>query len=273
MINITKYISIHPLTLALFAVSLYMGIFIETAFIFGIIFLHELAHFLAAKILGESPKQINIMPYGCSLATGKIKNDKKAVLIYLAGPLLNLFFMLFARHEIIFNTNLTMLLVNMLPIYPLDGGNILNIMLKRISPYYKKISFFLGLFTLIFLAYYSYKTIYITPYPLIALLFLTNAFFAKQDEKYISLMRRIIESHNENELKFQILSAYEGESLSKVLAYAKKGSSLLVHVLDKKGKKVGVLTEGEIINAIPIMGKKAKLKDLLNTVEKRGNFG
>lgn len=115
-------------------------------------FLHELSHLIVGLILGFKPKIFEIMPLGFCInmkpKTGDYKQkilkstivDLKYILITLAGPMLNLFFvilfskiffvseqMLKSNDEIFFlkqmivYSNLLLFIFNMLPIYPLDG--------------------------------------------------------------------------------------------------------------------------------------------------------
>lgn len=112
-------------------------------------FIHELGHLLAGIFLGMKPEKIEIMPFGISISFNilvedynhKIKRGNlfeiKKILVALAGPLTNLIIILLAfkiNLEIISNLmiiycNLLLMIFNLLPIYPLDGGRILKFIL------------------------------------------------------------------------------------------------------------------------------------------------
>ena len=117
--------------------------------IFAII--HECFHLLAGIILGYKVKSIRIMPLGLSIAFNekeeeyntKIKksnfNNVKKIIILLMGPISNIviaFFFMLLNMAIPVYINVLIAIFNLLPIYPLDGGQILN-RLSRIIEAYK----------------------------------------------------------------------------------------------------------------------------------------
>lgn len=108
--------------------------------------IHELAHLLIGLILGFRPDTFKIKPIGFSIsfyhgAEDYIKkigkgnvNNLKNIMVYLAGPITNIFVAIIVyflrgdvlvREEIIYS-NLIIAFVNMLPIFPLDGGRIIE---------------------------------------------------------------------------------------------------------------------------------------------------
>lgn len=120
--------------------------------IYGILmafaFLHELGHLFMGLILKFKPKTMRIMPLGLAISfqtfpkdyNTKIKKTNqltiKEMIIALAGPITN-FALAFVflclpikslwgmRNEMIY-ANLLVALFNLLPIYPLDGGRVLQ---------------------------------------------------------------------------------------------------------------------------------------------------
>lgn len=115
--------------------------------------IHELGHLLCGIILGFKPKNIVIMPYGVKLNfkinyqdyNKKIKNGNvlslKKIAIAIAGPMLNLILFLITMiftyyygdftflgmtNDNIMYSNLLIFIFNLIPIYPLDGGRIVQ---------------------------------------------------------------------------------------------------------------------------------------------------
>ena len=106
--------------------------------------IHEMGHLIAGLILGLKPQKINIMPLGFSIMFEEYKsierlNIKKAM-IAIAGPITNLIIILLTFvlqvyisdyiAEMIIYANLLICIFNLLPIYPLDGGRIINSILN-----------------------------------------------------------------------------------------------------------------------------------------------
>ena len=113
--------------------------------IFAIV--HECFHLLTGICLGYKVKSIRIMPLGLSIAfhereeeyNTKIRksnyNNLKKIIILLMGPISNIiiafFFMFLNMAEPVY-INVLIAIFNLLPIYPLDGGQILNRVLRII---------------------------------------------------------------------------------------------------------------------------------------------
>lgn len=108
--------------------------------------IHELGHLVAGILMGMKPEKIELMPFGLSVSfkinineyNKKIKKgnnlETKKILIALAGPLTNLIMILITyrlkidiiKSMLIIYTNFLIMIFNLLPIYPLDGGRILK---------------------------------------------------------------------------------------------------------------------------------------------------
>lgn len=111
------------------------------SFIF--ILLHELGHAITGIILGLKIKKININVFGLSIEFenyGKERINNK-IIIDMAGPAINIITFIIAvifKNEEIAYINILLAIINLLPIYPLDGGRIVkNLLLK--SHNYKQV--------------------------------------------------------------------------------------------------------------------------------------
>lgn len=108
--------------------------------------IHELAHMICGVLLGLKPNVLRIMPLGFSIEfetnvedyNKKIVKSNilaiKKIIIALAGPFINLIILIFGiiigvEKNIVY-ANFLILIFNLLPLYPLDGGRILINILK-----------------------------------------------------------------------------------------------------------------------------------------------
>lgn len=101
------------------------------------ILFHELSHMFVGAIFGFDIDQIKLSLSGVNVKFNKnitTEFNIKNILIYVAGPLSNyILALIFRKNELIFSTNIFLGTLNLLPIYPLDGYNILKIILLRLK--------------------------------------------------------------------------------------------------------------------------------------------
>ena len=133
--------------------------------------IHELGHLAAGLLLGMRPEKIEIMPFGVSISfkikveeyNKKIKKGNtleiKKILVAVAGPITNLILIIIFsnikmdifKSIMIIYTNFLIMIFNLLPIYPLDGGRILKGIL-HINFGMKKSEFYTNLISKIMVA-------------------------------------------------------------------------------------------------------------------------
>lgn len=154
--------------------------------------IHELGHLLCGVLLGFAADNFKIMPLGFAIEFKTNVNDYnkkilqsniltlKKLFINLAGPFTNMMIILISwmmkLNENIIYSNLIILVINLIPIYPLDGGRLIKNILKllmenRKARYYtnKVSNFFVIIITVISsITVYYYKNIAI----LLALIFI-----------------------------------------------------------------------------------------------------
>jgi len=131
---------LHPLFVVVLAVAIVGGFgWIAAALLFAVL-VHEFSHMLVASLLGVRTDKLRLLPFGAevSIDCAFLTKDKK-IWILLAGPIGNivlaivlssllwLFPQVFLVVEVLIIANAIPGFLNLLPIYPLDGGKILHL--------------------------------------------------------------------------------------------------------------------------------------------------
>ena len=98
---------------------------IEMFMIFYIsILLHEIAHIVVALLLKVNVIELNLMPVGISAIYSDKISAKKEVIISMAGPIMSLILAIYSKDSFISSVNIIIMILNLIPIYPLDGSRI-----------------------------------------------------------------------------------------------------------------------------------------------------
>lgn len=145
------HFQIHPLLIFFIIVSILTGTFFHLFIIFIIVLWHELGHFMMAKYFHWRIDSIMLWVFG-----GVMKTDEHGtcplyedILVTMAGPLQHLFIfltlILLESFQIVppsiihfaHQYNIVILLFNLLPIYPLDGGKLMFYLFSLFLPYRK----------------------------------------------------------------------------------------------------------------------------------------
>ena len=133
---------IHPLFILVVFVALVFSVVDFFVALTIAVVLHEVVHAMVARKIGAVISCVTLSPFGgvLKLKTNILNLNQKR-LIYLSGPIASLFFcMLFGvlvwLFPVIFNyleylvvANFLVGIINLIPIYPLDGGKVLALYL------------------------------------------------------------------------------------------------------------------------------------------------
>ncbi len=144
-----RRIDVHPLCYLVALLSILTGYFTSFLIYTVLLLVHELGHFLTAHLIGWKIDEIKFYPYGgLSVFQEAINRPLKEELwILMMGPLSQIiFFLLICRLPFssfvldqITTYHYSILLFNLLPIYPLDGGKLLQIFFSYHMAYRKSI--------------------------------------------------------------------------------------------------------------------------------------
>lgn len=135
-------VSIHPAVLIYLLYAAATGHVLFTVIGYLSISIHEAAHGMVSSLLGNQPSAIEITPLG---AVMRLEDEEKLyvgkrLLVIISGPFMSLvlnrlsLFLPEPYQQAMFLSNLSILLINLIPVLPLDGGRILLLLLERIFP-------------------------------------------------------------------------------------------------------------------------------------------
>ncbi|MET1247486.1 site-2 protease family protein [Sporolactobacillus sp. STCC-11] len=149
MTRLFPKIRIHPVFWLIIAAGTLTGHLWDTTIAFTIVLIHELGHAVMARWFEWKVIEIELLPFG-----GVAKLDEQEehpfyqeCLVLIAGPLQNVWLPLLSyammalpfwgteQHQIFLAQNSALLLFNLLPIWPLDGGRLLHMVLEIVYPF------------------------------------------------------------------------------------------------------------------------------------------
>lgn len=213
-------IHIHPILLIFIGISFLTGTFMELSIILSIILLHETGHYLMAKRFSWRVDKIMLWVFGGVMDTDEHGNRPihEEALVTIAGPFQHIFIYIFvyifSNTELLSSTvlelilfyNTVILIFNLLPIWPLDGGKLLFLGLSAILPY-KKAYQLIIIFSMVVSLFLLLLQLFLFPFTL-------SAFFI--------MIFILMENRSEWKKRYYVfirflLKRYEGNSSVKVI--------------------------------------------------------
>ena len=172
MKNILNKIEFHY-TYIIIAISFILTGYFPNLIIFtSIIIIHELGHYIIAKKNNLNPQKIIIYPFGGITKLNHLINTSifKELEVAISGIIFQsiyyvLILILYKNNllrEYIYNIyknyHYSIFLFNILPIYPLDGSKILNLLLSKYIPYklVNKLTIIISIITIFLLSVINY---------------------------------------------------------------------------------------------------------------------
>lgn len=263
-------VKIHPFFWTVIFLSVWTGHFIEVMTLFGLVIIHEMGHVTAAWSYGWTVRTIELLPFGGVAVMDEWGNTsaKEEIVVALAGPfhhiwmilLSYLFFQLewwsqeWTEYFIMGNTVIAVF--NLLPIYPLDGGRILQALISYWLPYRKCIHytccFSLVLSCGVILIAFMIPGIMVYPSLLLIGIFLLISnivLFKKQQYQFLRfLLHRLNDGIPENVPLYKI-SVSSHDQLPRVIDKWYRERYHVLEVTDQRGKILGWLTEEKVLRS------------------------
>lgn len=141
-----KYFKFHFFFYVISFILLLSGHFKHYIMIMGIILFHELGHIIVGKMFKWKIIKVIILPFGC-ITHFKVDLNvklKQEFLVTIAGPIFQIIgsyiYYYFTKDNLFLFYHKILLLLNLIPIIPLDGSKLLQVILAKILPYKKTLS-------------------------------------------------------------------------------------------------------------------------------------
>ena len=282
--DLLRKIQIHPLLWMVIALAVATAHFIELMMMLLIIFVHEMGHGAAASFFSWRIKKIALLPFGGVAEMDEHGNRplKEELVVVLAGPIQHVWMLAIAYilflvgifpekwYSLFIQYNLMVLLFNLLPIWPLDGGKLIFIILSRNSSFQEAHlrTLYLSIGSLII---FTVILLFIAPLTLnvwVIIAFLAFSIHYEWKQRKFIFMRFLMERHYGKQADFRLLkpiNVAENEMVGQVLEKFQRGCKHPIVVKTLNGKET-VIDENELLHAFfteKVMS--AKIGDLLYT--------
>lgn len=250
-------IKIHPLFWFVVAAGMMTGHFYEILILFTIVFVHEMGHAAAAHFFGWRIEKIELLPFGGVAKTDEHGNRRLAeeVIVILAGPSQHLLLWIVAyflqqfsiidndTYQLFIRHNITILIFNLLPVWPLDGGRLLRVLCSFAYPYKEAILKSLFFSTALLVVLSAWSAVYFPTHLnlWVVLTFIGMAHYGEWKQRYYLYMRFLLGRYyhsNKPRLKLLPITVCSSESVVDVLARFQRGVYHTIIVKNSKRKKV-----------------------------------
>lgn len=166
---------IHPLYWMMALICTITGLFKNFILFSILIIVHEFGHLLGAIIYKWNVKKVVILPIGGVTIFNEVlsKSLFEEFIILIFGPLFQIIFYflyikIFGFNSIIYNYHYALLLFNLLPIFPLDGFKLLNLLFNKLFSF--KMSHFITIIISFITIFFVFFVMYILNFNFIFLL-------------------------------------------------------------------------------------------------------
>ena len=222
---------------------------------------HEIAHSRMAALRGYRTGGITLMPYGGVINGGERYSRTDNILIALAGPLFNalvallivalwwLYPSLYAHTLDFCTANVALCVVNLLPLYPLDGSRIVYSLAKnklRALKILRALGVLGGAALLVYNVASVFYTYNFTAGAMGAFL-IYGAIFGTGEESYLHVTERspLVKDYKEGVEK-RVVCVDGGAPLLKLLTLVRRDADTLFILVDEEGRQRASLDEEKL---------------------------
>lgn len=285
MIKITRFFYVHILTFPLFFLAYWVGALQTLLMAYCIVTVHELFHLFAALLLKVRVGCIVVMPFGMTLRLSAhvLKSPKNEALIAMAGPAANACMLLlglalkqyyiWAEQSMFLYEylNWITMILNLLPVLPLDGGRILRAVLTHSFGYLRGMKWMRKLtkIMIFILALVGTLLLILTRCNISLVMVAAFLIFNMIEEKKTSDLFAMKELMGAKEkllkqslMASKVISATENTAAKQILKRISYDNYCLVYIENSDGKG-RIISESELVRAILEKGYQLKLKQIV----------
>ena len=247
-----KKFRIHPIFWMVLGAGILTGHFWEVLTVLFIVLVHECGHTFMALHYGWRLESVEILPFGGIARVNEhgTRPMKEEWWVILAGPIQHLWLPIVSylllgcsfwneqNHEIFLQRNGMILMFNLLPIWPLDGGKILLLLLSLKLPYQKAYRLALllsALFLLIITGWIVWHTTFLLNYSIVALFLVISILKEWRAQPYV-FMRFLLERWH--------ASGDDKRSRTRKIIVTPETSALKIFAEFRRGVKHCILIKG-----------------------------
>ncbi|WP_332629280.1 M50 family metallopeptidase [Halalkalibacter flavus] len=269
MRELAAKIKVNPLFWFILGIGVFTGYFREVLMIFLIVFIHEMGHAIAAHSFKWRIHKIELLPFGGVAEVEDVGNRPfhEELIVIIAGPLQHIWMMVLSYclvqtsfwtstdHHLFIWHNIMILLFNLIPILPLDGGRLVQLWCTYRFPYVQALTvsrwiscFVLIVIILISLIWFPY---HLNLWVVISFLLITNYLEWKQRHYRFMrfLMARRSEKGGEPE-QTSIIAVRDSLSLREAMKLLKRGRYHLYKVFQVKNGTACIIEEKELLQML-----------------------
>lgn len=267
MLGLFQLIRIHPLLWLVIAISIATAHFFELSLMLGVIFIHEMGHAAAAAFFSWRIKKIVLLPFGGVAEMDEHGNRplKEEAIVVAAGPLQHVWMVGIAYlfyslswvpenvYHLFWQYNLMIFIFNLFPIWPLDGGKIIFLLLSLNYPFPSAHRLTL-LFSFIGLGLFSLLIAATAPNHInvwIIISFLCFSLYHEWKQRHYVFIRFLLERYYGKNTGAYSLKPIEADSDALIIDVLEKFQRGHKHpiIIHGKGSEPAMLDENEILHA------------------------
>ena len=226
------------------------------------LFIHEYSHYLLSKKYNKMSHTINIYPFGMNVCVNiNNRNIVKNFMVFLIGPLCNIMLLLITVSlwwyypQLYFYTkdftlaNFCLGFFNLIPIYPLDGGNMFLTICRTYKSKQKVIKIMkisAIIFSLLFLILFIISCFSVINFSCFCIsIFLFSSLFSYNDILNNEIKNRCLNNDSIKEYKAYVINL--NTKLNDIRKCIDNNAFVQFYLLNENNKIVRVFTQDEIL--------------------------